>query len=246
METQSSSEAVQEVNILTSSFAPATLATLVDRKIVHDDDVAALECWRQTSFHVKKERRPIDGAFQDERCLHSAHAQAGHPRCPAFDRFDCPNTQIRPRHWLPRNRINAGRLAHQSAVGNPRFKPTRNRSRCTRAQAVQHGLIAFTFAIGRIVGNRSECVGQCFGAAEEERGHGRDIDQASLRPQLRECIYPSERRRDETHVMAVRRYCFCVRVLQGSERCGQRLPRATQAGSPVPYIPRAATICLGF
>src|SRR3979490_2826926 len=51
---------------------------LVDWKIVHDDDIAALECWNQTLFHISKKHRSVHGSLKYERCDHRAMPQAGH------------------------------------------------------------------------------------------------------------------------------------------------------------------------
>src|ERR1700758_3523494 len=48
---------------------------LVDRQIVHHDNVAALEGRNKILFHISKEQRSIHGAFKDERRGHSALAQ---------------------------------------------------------------------------------------------------------------------------------------------------------------------------
>lgn len=51
---------------------------LVDRQIVHHDDVAALEGRNKTSLHVSKKQGSIHGALKDERCGHPAQTQAAH------------------------------------------------------------------------------------------------------------------------------------------------------------------------
>src|ERR1700682_5466810 len=51
---------------------------LVGWKIVHDDDIAALECWNQTLFYISKKHRSIYGSLEYERCDHRAMPQAGH------------------------------------------------------------------------------------------------------------------------------------------------------------------------
>src|SRR6201988_5126441 len=48
---------------------------LVDRQIVHHDNLAALEGRNKILFHISKEQRSIHGAFKDERRGHSALAQ---------------------------------------------------------------------------------------------------------------------------------------------------------------------------
>src|SRR5215467_13717884 len=48
------------------------------RQIVHQDDVAAPECWDKTLLHISQKHRPIHSTLKHERCSHPALAQAGH------------------------------------------------------------------------------------------------------------------------------------------------------------------------
>ena len=50
---------------------------LVSRKIVHDDDIAALECWNKALFHISKKHWSIHGSFEYERSDHRTMSQAG-------------------------------------------------------------------------------------------------------------------------------------------------------------------------
>jgi len=48
---------------------------LVDRQVVHQDDVAAPEGRNKTSLHISQKQGSIHGALKDERCDHPAQAQ---------------------------------------------------------------------------------------------------------------------------------------------------------------------------
>ena len=53
---------------------------LVYRKIVHDHDIAALECGNETLLYVSEKHRSIDGPFEHEGGDHRAIPQPGHER----------------------------------------------------------------------------------------------------------------------------------------------------------------------
>src|ERR1700758_2427275 len=55
---------------------------LVDRQIVHHDNVAALEGRNKILFHISKEQRSIHDAFKDERRGHPALAQGAGKQLP--------------------------------------------------------------------------------------------------------------------------------------------------------------------
>ena len=57
---------------------PSRGQALVGWKIVHHDNIAALECRNQTLFHISKKHRSIHGSLEYERCDHRAMPQAGH------------------------------------------------------------------------------------------------------------------------------------------------------------------------
>jgi len=52
----------------------------VYRKIVHDHDIAALECGNETLLYVSEKHRSIDGPFEHEGGDHRAIPQPGHER----------------------------------------------------------------------------------------------------------------------------------------------------------------------
>src|SRR5262249_55903187 len=49
---------------------------LMSRKVVHDDDVTAVERWSQTLFDVCEEDRPVHRPIDHERCDHPVVAQS--------------------------------------------------------------------------------------------------------------------------------------------------------------------------
>src|SRR5258708_2583267 len=86
------------------------------REIVHDDDVAALECWNKELLHISQKHRPIHSALKYERCGHPAHAQAGHKG----DCFPMSMRRVADQSlaaWTDRDRLpDAGDFMHREIV----------------------------------------------------------------------------------------------------------------------------------
>src|SRR3979490_31435 len=49
---------------------------LMDRQIIHEHDLAALEGWDQALLHISKKYRAVHDSLDHERCGHSASPQA--------------------------------------------------------------------------------------------------------------------------------------------------------------------------
>src|SRR5271167_1354166 len=51
---------------------------LMNWKIVHEYDLAALEGWNKALLHISEKHRPVHGSLDHERCGHSALPQAAY------------------------------------------------------------------------------------------------------------------------------------------------------------------------